>query len=466
MAKEEAKYVHIFEELGTADGYLSAKKGAPFLGKSGLPEETLTRVWALADSDCDGRLSLKEFCAAMDLIDAFKRGRPLPEFPTANGRPPATSRIADFPGETEMVSPRSPKRRSRLASLIGNEQHRKASPGADTSQERRDTRNGQEQAAKIGALALGGESSRYDELDGCRENAGNDEHDWEPRSKCPPKLRQLDANDVDAVFAEGQRAINSLRDVQSWRVLVMGLHRLAEKDMTRRVPVTLRARRRHSLPLAVQGELAHKQEFLPGKGRRTSLLVTAYEPAALFLKQRAKQKSAREAELEKATAIAASKWNLKPVTESFESMTGGGQVDATRGNLDVSGLPLLNEDIDVIVHLLRQNFGFKKLDLSRCFLSDKHFVSLAQALAWNCRVQEICLKECVFTDVGTAALADVLTVNNHVRSIDIRGCQGVRERGLREVLRAAGIKSNLLAINGIDLAALRAENSDVLDLNG
>lgn len=33
------------------------------------------------------------------------------------------------------------------------------------------------------------------------------------------------------------------------------------------------------------------------------------------------------------------------------SMTGGGQVDATRGNLDVSGLPLLNEDIDVIVHV-------------------------------------------------------------------------------------------------------------------
>ena len=37
---------------------------------------------------------------------------------------------------------------------------------------------------------------------------------------------------------------------------------------------------------------------------------------------------------------------------------------------------------------------------------------------------------------------------------------------MREVLRAAGIKSTLLKINGIDLAALRAETSDVLDLNG
>lgn len=131
--------------------------------------------------------------------------------------------------------------------------------------------------------------------------------------------------------------------------------------------------------------------------------------------------------------------------------------------------------------LLRQNLGFKKLDLSRCFLSDKTFLSLAQALAWNCRVEEvrasipqsifsrhtcvqallcrdrvvhpkaavlrltrsmnlhclfikicmqICLKECVFTDVRTAALADVVTVNKHIRSIDIRGCQGERAHSL------------------------------------
>lgn len=64
--------------------------------------------------------------------------------------------------------------------------------------------------AKLGALALG-----YDELDnGREENAGNDEHHWEPRSKHSLKLRQLNAEDVDAVFAEGKRAINSLRDVQ------------------------------------------------------------------------------------------------------------------------------------------------------------------------------------------------------------------------------------------------------------
>lgn len=56
---EEAKYVQMFQRLNTVDGYLSAKEGKLLLGESGLPEESLTRAWALADSDCDGRLSLK-----------------------------------------------------------------------------------------------------------------------------------------------------------------------------------------------------------------------------------------------------------------------------------------------------------------------------------------------------------------------------------------------------------------------
>lgn len=35
-----------------------------------------------------------------------------------------------------------------------------------------------------------------------------------PPRRRRPNLHQLNANDVNAVFAEGQRAINSLRDVQ------------------------------------------------------------------------------------------------------------------------------------------------------------------------------------------------------------------------------------------------------------
>lgn len=137
-----------------------------------------------------------------------------------------------------------------------------------------------------------------------------------------------------------------------------------------------------------------------------------------------------------------------------------------------------------VLQLLRQNHAFKRLDLSRCFLSENQFVSLAQALAWNSRIEEVSsdteigptaehkyhcrllllsprwsqvllagacnvlsafcnllarcstfpsnaclqlsLQECVFTSVGTAALADVLTVNNHIHSLDVRGCKGER----------------------------------------
>lgn len=68
---------------------------------------------------------------------------------------------------------------------------------------------------KVDALGLGGKPSRYDELgDGSEETAGNRKNHWEQWRKHPPKLRQLNANDVDAVFAESQRAISSLRDVQ------------------------------------------------------------------------------------------------------------------------------------------------------------------------------------------------------------------------------------------------------------
>lgn len=49
---------------------------------------------------------------------------------------------------------------------------------------------------------------------GREENAVKREHHWKPLSKHPLKLHQLNAEDVDAVFAEGKRAINSLRDVQ------------------------------------------------------------------------------------------------------------------------------------------------------------------------------------------------------------------------------------------------------------
>lgn len=56
--REQTKSEEMFQKLST-DGYLAGKRAVVLLGKSGLPQQTLARVWALADSDADGRLSMK-----------------------------------------------------------------------------------------------------------------------------------------------------------------------------------------------------------------------------------------------------------------------------------------------------------------------------------------------------------------------------------------------------------------------
>lgn len=56
---EEASYSNMFRKLDTQDDFLSGKRAVHLLRKSGLPQETLAKVWALSDQDLDGRLSLK-----------------------------------------------------------------------------------------------------------------------------------------------------------------------------------------------------------------------------------------------------------------------------------------------------------------------------------------------------------------------------------------------------------------------
>lgn len=43
---------------------------------------------------------------------------------------------------------------------------------------------------------------------------------------------------------------------------------------------------------------------------------------------------------------------------------------------------------------------------------------------------------------------------------------GLDEKGIQQILRAARKKANLLTFNGMELAVLRAEGSDKLDLSG
>lgn len=44
--------------------------------------------------------------------------------------------------------------------------------------------------------------------------------------------------------------------------------------------------------------------------------------------------------------------------------------------------------------------------------------------------------------------------------------QGIRNEDIEAILEAANSKSSLVMVNGIELAALRTNDSDVLDLSG
>ncbi|CAN0371041.1 unnamed protein product, partial [Hapterophycus canaliculatus] len=77
--EDESKYERMFQKVvGASDGYLAGKRAVGLLRKSGLPQDTLAKVWTLADSDVDGRLSVKEFGIAMHLIGCVREGLPLP----------------------------------------------------------------------------------------------------------------------------------------------------------------------------------------------------------------------------------------------------------------------------------------------------------------------------------------------------------------------------------------------------
>lgn len=56
---EKAKYANTFRKMDTHDDFLSGKRAVLLLRNSGLPQETLAKIWALSDQDLDGRLSLK-----------------------------------------------------------------------------------------------------------------------------------------------------------------------------------------------------------------------------------------------------------------------------------------------------------------------------------------------------------------------------------------------------------------------
>ena len=73
------RYDSYFQKLDTQGrGHISAEQAWPLFSRAGLPEPTLSEIWALADTDRDALLSPAEFRVAMHLTTIAARGEPLP----------------------------------------------------------------------------------------------------------------------------------------------------------------------------------------------------------------------------------------------------------------------------------------------------------------------------------------------------------------------------------------------------
>jgi len=75
------EYKREFEDINpdSIHGLLSGAEARPVLMASGLPQVVLKKVWALADHDKDGRLTVYEFALAKHLIESALRGNSLPD---------------------------------------------------------------------------------------------------------------------------------------------------------------------------------------------------------------------------------------------------------------------------------------------------------------------------------------------------------------------------------------------------
>ncbi|XP_005516723.1 PREDICTED: ralBP1-associated Eps domain-containing protein 2 isoform X1 [Pseudopodoces humilis] len=73
-------YINQFRSLQPdLNAFISGSIAKNFFTKSKLPILELSHIWELSDVDCDGALTLPEFCAAFHLVVARKNGYQLPE---------------------------------------------------------------------------------------------------------------------------------------------------------------------------------------------------------------------------------------------------------------------------------------------------------------------------------------------------------------------------------------------------
>jgi epidermal growth factor receptor substrate 15 len=95
--EKAAQYAALFDKSGAENGILSGEKAKNIFERAGLPNETLGRIWNLADTEQRGALVVTEFVIAMHLLASSKAGtlRALPNilppglYEAAAMRPPS-----------------------------------------------------------------------------------------------------------------------------------------------------------------------------------------------------------------------------------------------------------------------------------------------------------------------------------------------------------------------------------------
>ncbi|KAL1390168.1 UBA/TS-N domain-containing protein [Phyllosticta capitalensis] len=70
-----AQYAGLFEKSGAQNGLLPGDMAKTIFEKARLPNETLGRIWALADTEQRGALGVTEFIIAMHLIASYSSGQ-------------------------------------------------------------------------------------------------------------------------------------------------------------------------------------------------------------------------------------------------------------------------------------------------------------------------------------------------------------------------------------------------------
>ncbi|XP_043521564.1 intersectin-1 isoform X12 [Frieseomelitta varia] len=77
--RERARYREQFDSLKPINGVVTGEQAKEFLLKSQLPPVILGQIWALSDTDSDGKMDINEFSIACKLINLKLRGFEIPK---------------------------------------------------------------------------------------------------------------------------------------------------------------------------------------------------------------------------------------------------------------------------------------------------------------------------------------------------------------------------------------------------